>query len=309
MSDIKKKLHKFARENGVHTKGPFSVVLVVTRMAKKKGLPLDPNNLLSARGGQVAGLGKGAVQAILKDYGISRILAKEGGRTSRGSIDLMRAYVAFLNDLDRQGLADLDAIESIWIALVKEYFSRSPFKLRLDPSKSFRAIVADLIAQALERQKEMPGTMFAGAVLQHLVGAKLNVLLPTEVLLHHGFAVADGPTERQGDFRIEDVVIHVTTAPTEMLIRTCADNLGAGLRPIIVTTNQGAGGAEALAATAGIDGRIDVFEIEQFVAANVYELSRFAPSARRVTVEQLVENYNTIVENCETDQSLRIEIG
>lgn len=309
MSELHTRLEKFTKDYGIHTKGPLSVTLVVTRRAKKEGLPMNPDNLLTSRGGQVAGLGKGSVQNILKDYGINRVLAKEGGRTSRGSIDLMRAYVALLNDLDRQGIANLDEIEKWWIDKVKEFFARSPFKLRLDPSKSFRAIVADLIAQALERQKEMPGTMFAGAVLQHLVGAKLEVLLPSESLHHHGFSVADGPTNREGDFRIGDVVIHVTTAPTEMLIRTCSDNLNAGLRPIIVTTNQGAGGAEALASVAGIEGRIDVFEIEQFVAANVYELSRFAQSARRVTVEQLVEKYNAIIEDCETDQSLRIEIG
>lgn len=37
--------------------------------------------------GQVLGLGVSAVQAILSDYGINKVLAAEGGRTSRGSIN------------------------------------------------------------------------------------------------------------------------------------------------------------------------------------------------------------------------------
>jgi len=37
------------------------------------------------------------VQAILKKRGIDKILAKEGGRTSRGSGWYMRNYVDFLN--------------------------------------------------------------------------------------------------------------------------------------------------------------------------------------------------------------------
>ncbi len=309
MDELRPRLENFARSNGVNTKGPLSVVLVVTRLATKIGLPLEAEKFLTGKGGQVAGLGKGPVQSILKEHGIDRVLAKEGGRTSRGSIDLMRAYVSFLNDLHRNGIADLKKIEEWWIGQVREFFARSPFKLRLDLSKAFRTIIADLMGQALERQKEMPGTMFVGAVLQHLVGAKLELIVPSETISHHGFSVADSPTNREGDFRIDDVVIHVTTAPTEMLIRTCADNLAAGFRPIIITTGRGAGGAEALAANVGIEGRIDVFEIEQFVAANVYELSRFTQANRRVTVEQLVERYNRAVETCETDQSLRIEIG
>lgn len=37
------------------------------------------------------------MQAVLNRHGITRVLAAEGGRTSRGSISNMREYVAFLN--------------------------------------------------------------------------------------------------------------------------------------------------------------------------------------------------------------------
>lgn len=55
--------------------------------------------------------------------------------------------------------------------------------------------------------------------------------------------------------------------------------------------------------------RVDAFEIEQFIASNIYELSRFVPANRRITVEQLIANYNSIVDKCETDPSLKIELA
>ena len=102
-------LEKFAAQRSFRGKGPLSVALVITQHAKTVGLPLDPEKLVTEGGGQVLGLGKGAVQAILKRHGILRVLASEGGRTSRGSLNNMRAYVAFLNGL--KGKVDLDAVE------------------------------------------------------------------------------------------------------------------------------------------------------------------------------------------------------
>lgn len=94
------------------------------------------------------GLGKGAVQAILKRHGIDRVLASEGGRTSRGSLNNMRVYVALLNALHVQGSLDLDAVEKFWIARVHEFFAAKPFKIRLDASRNLRTVVGDVLQQA-----------------------------------------------------------------------------------------------------------------------------------------------------------------
>ncbi|MDX9762541.1 MAG: hypothetical protein ACOX2W_15630 [Desulfomonilia bacterium] len=64
------KLKEFAQKNRMRGKGPLSVALVVTRHGKKLGMPLDPEALLTEGGGQVMGLGKSAVQSILKEHGI-----------------------------------------------------------------------------------------------------------------------------------------------------------------------------------------------------------------------------------------------
>lgn len=148
--------------------------------------------------------------------------------------------------------------------------------------------------------------MHAGAVMQHLVGAKLDVIAKGQVD-HHGFSVADAPSNRSGDFLIGDVAIHVTTAPGEALIRKCQGNLTSGLRPLIVTTEDGVGGAKALSKQAAVEDRLDVIEIEQFIATNVYEWSVFDRDARPATIKTIIERYNVIVADCESDPSLRIE--
>ncbi|OYV46669.1 MAG: DUF4928 domain-containing protein, partial [Burkholderiales bacterium 21-58-4] len=147
MADLLSALHAFNKERKFGRKGPLCVALVITQHARKMGLPLDPDKLLTEAGGQVLGLGKGAVQAVLNRHDITRVLAAEGGRTSRGSISNMREYVAFLNGLAEAGAIDLDSVEAFWIERVHEFFSAKPFKIRLDASRSLRTLVRDMLAQ------------------------------------------------------------------------------------------------------------------------------------------------------------------
>jgi hypothetical protein len=301
-------LQKFAAESIFRGKGPLSVALVVTQHAKTIGLPLNPEKLVTEGGGQVLGLGKGAVQSVLKRHGIDRVLAAEGGRTSRGSLGNMREYVAFLNGLSKRGKVDLEAIEAFWIERVHEFFAGKPFKIKLDASRSLRTTVRDVIGQAEERQKNTPGMYYAGAVLQHLVGAKLDCALGKGKLEHNSFSTADAPGARAGDFFVGDVAIHVTTSPGEALIARCGENLNDGYRPILVTMQRGLTVAEGLASNVGLGDRIDVFEIEQFVALNLYELGKFGADGRKTAVTDLVNRYNEIVEEVETDPSLKIEL-
>jgi hypothetical protein len=306
MADLPAALRDFNRERKFGRKGPLCVALVMTQHARA-GLPLDPDKLVTEGGGQVLGLGKSAVQAVLGRHGITRVLASEGGRTSRGSLGNMREQAAFLNRLADAGAVDLDAVEAFWIERVHEFFSAKPFKIRLDASRSLRMLVRDVIAQAEERQRNTPGMQYAGAALQHLVGAKLDCALGPDSFEHNSFSTSDAQSGRAGDFCIGDVAIHVTTAPGEAVIGRCRDNINDGWRPILVTTARGLSVAEGLAANAGLGERIDVFEIEQFVALNLYELGKFNAEGRRVAVGDIVTRYNEIIEEVETDPSLKIE--
>ncbi|SYZ74666.1 conserved hypothetical protein [Candidatus Zixiibacteriota bacterium] len=306
--NLGKLLDEFALRNKMKNKGALCVALVVTRHAKDLGLPLGANQLLTSAGGQVMGLGKSAVQAILNDHGIYRILAEEGGRTSRGSVGNMKKYVTFLNKLNAHGTVDLEAIESWWIDQVNKYFSKEPFILHFDPSKSLRFVIQDLLLQAQKRQQQSPGSTFAGTMLQHLVGAKLDLLIPSPIK-HFGASVADDQSGRDYDFIIEDVAIHVTISPSEALLRKCQRNLNNGLKPVVITSQRGTAVVEALSDQAGYGDRLDIFEAEQFLAGNLYELGKFALTGRRTTIDQLINTYNKIIDECETDPSLKILVS
>lgn len=303
MPSLNKQLEAFAVDNHMTGKGTICLALVVTRHAKRLGLPLDATMLLTDKNGQVLGLGKGAVQAILREHGITKVLAEEGGRTSRGNIGNMQNYVDFLNRIAKS--SDLTEIESWWIGRVNKFFKAKPMVFRLDAKSSLRAVVRDLLRQAEEHQKQDAGTMFLGAVLQHLVGAKLELVLGHEVEAHGAF-VADSVTDRPGDYRIEDVVIHVTTSPGEALLRKCADNLGQGLRPLIITSYRNVAVAETMADNAGVAGRVEIFDVEQFVASNILELSKFKTAGRKVTVQELIARYNRLAK-CENNPGLLIK--
>ena len=249
---IQEQLLEYKRKNKIHTKGPLSVVLFVTRKAKQNGLPLRCADLKAESAGQVAGLSKAAVQSILADYGIVKVLAAEGGRTSRGSIKNMEDYAAFLNELNEQGACDLDVIEAWWVDRVKDFFASKPFHLKIDAGSSVSSAVWDLLDQAKKRQKDNPGTMYQGAVLQHLVGAKMQLLMgDKQEIEHHGFSVADAPTGRNGDFMVGNTIIHVTTAPGELLMDKCLDNIHSGYRPFIMTVSESMPAAKSLAGIKG----------------------------------------------------------
>lgn len=306
--DLIKALSEYVDQHNFTGKGQLCVALVVTEHARKLGLPLDASKLVTEAGGQVQGLGRGAVQKVLRKHGIDRTLAAEGGRTSRGSIGHMQEYVEFLNVLNRRIQADLDAIESFWISQVKEFFSSEPFKIRLDASTGLRHIVRDVLAQAVERQQSAPGMNYEGAVMQHLVGAKLECVLGQGKIEHNSASTADAPRGRKGDFAFGNVAIHVTTSPGDSVMDRCRENLDAGLKPILITKQDSVSHAESIARRNNLASRIDVFEIEQFIALNLYELGEFVAKGRREAVTSLVDCYNRVIEQAETDQSLRLEV-
>jgi Domain of unknown function (DUF4928) len=306
--DLTFTLQEFTKDRKFNGRGPLSVALVVTQHARNMGLPLDSEKLLTEGGGQVLGLGKSAVQAILYRYGIERVLAAEGGRTSRGSICNMREYVALLNRIHGDGPVDLQAIEAFWVAHVQEFFAAKPFRVRLDASSSLRFVVRDILEQTEERQKATLGVRYVGAVMQHMVGAKLDCALGPGKFQHNSFTTLDEQSGRKGDFFVGDVAIHVTTSPGEAAIERCSDNLNDGHRPILVTRQRDLTVAEALAENVGLGDRIDIFEIEQFIALNLYEMGKFVMEGRRTVLKDFVTHYNEIIDEVETDPSLRIEL-
>lgn len=186
---------------------------------------------------------------------------------------------------------------------------RGPVNFNFDPGKSLQANIDELLVQAHGVQNNAGGTNYVGAMLQHLVGAKLDVVLGEGKIIHHGFSVADRSTDRKGDFQIESVAVHVTTHPSEALIRKCADNLGGGLKPVIVTIGDGVLGAAFLLRNAELTHRVDVLDASQFLTANVLERSLFRVEDCKITLTKLLKRYNEIVSTCETDPTLKVAFG
>ena len=270
---------EFQAEYKTTTKGPLALLIQLTRMVRNKSFPLNPDDFLTENKGQVAGLGGGNLKKILSEHGINQILAAEGGRTSRGNMGLMIKYVEFLNEAHEIEPVDLEALENHWAEQVREYFRNQPFTLTADPSRTIGASFEDLFEQARKRQKQNPGTQYLGAMLQHLVGAKLSLILPSDKFQIHGASVADSPTDRSGDFVVNNTIIHCTTAPGEPLVQKCKANISSGCLPIIITIYDRVKTALDLAADADLNGRIEVWDIQQFLSTNISEHSMFDGAA------------------------------
>ena len=307
MISPKERLEAFQSENHITTKGPLSLVMQFTRMVRNKDFPLNPDDFQTSSKGQVAGLGGANLKKILKEYGISQQLSAEGGRTSRGSMGLMIKYVEFLNAWNAEESVDFSVVEKFWVEQVREYFSNQPFILTADTSKTIGANLDELFEQAKKRQKKNAGTQYLGTMLQHLVAAKLCMIMPDDSFEIHGVSVADSPTDRYGDFVIGNTVIHCTTMPGALLIEKCMANIRLGCHPVIITIFERVHTALNLAEDAGLAGRVEVWDIQQFLSSNVYEHSCFDESKRNSTLSCIVERYNKIVLETESDPSLRIE--
>jgi len=168
------------------------------------------------------------------------------------------------------------------------------------------------IRAALESAKQyekLSGIPALDIVLLHLVGAKLDIILGAGKVAHHSASEADEAEGRAGDFVLADVAIHVTTHPGEALMAKCKCNIDAGLRPLIVTTSRQTSAADEHAERAGIASRVDTLDIEQFLAANLYERALFSAKNCIPKTAELLARYNALIDAHETDPSLKIEIA
>jgi hypothetical protein len=304
---VREELAAFCKREKFTTSGPLSLAITLTEKFSREGLPSEPDTLLAPKGGQVSGLSGTKTQNILKKFGIERTLSKEGGRTSRGRMGNMKTYVKFLND-EGFNQEELDDALIFWVEKVRDYFNSKPFVISFDPSLGLQNVLESVLDQARKRQEENPGVQFVGAVMQHMVGAKLSMMLPDLNLEHNSFTTADDQKNRSGDFDVGDAAIHVTATVTESLISKCLSNLSANIIPIIVTSAKSLPTALGLAGNAGIAQRIEFFEITQFLSINIFEAGRFKKLDNVSSTKKIIEEYNDLIERYETDHSMKIKL-
>ncbi len=130
-----------------------------------------------------------------------------------------------------------------------------------------------------------------------------------ENISHNNSSTNDADNSRNGDFDLSGSVIHVTTSPSEALIRKCEQNLSVGRKPIVVTSRKGVQAAEIFAENQGIEKRVEIIDFVQFMSANVLEHGKFTLEGRNDYLQKLANLYNEIIDSVETDPSLRIELN
>ena len=231
---------------------------------------------------------------------------------------MAEAFAEFLNQMasldiianpGAERLASLASVESWLIQRVRDHFNAEHLRVSSDLSNTVSYLIADVLAQARRRQREIPGSTVEGAVLQHLIGAKLAVRLGEDVVSHQAYSTADAPTSRGGDFDIprNSISIHVTTSPTERLIEKCKANIEAGRRPIVIVPDQRIAATETRAENVGLKNRIEVLGAERFISGNITELSIANSRSVADQVRVIIDMYNRVISSRETDPSLQID--
>ncbi|MEU6715014.1 DUF4928 family protein [Nonomuraea sp. NPDC046802] len=264
---------------------------------------------------QIKGIGRARIRAILDRQGETRPFREEAGRTTRGSVPIAKNLAALLNDArleqsfaimnDEAKIAVRDELHRRIVDWIRrDFFEQQFISAEIDPSLPVRSSVESI----LEAARRRPGTT-AGAVAQHLVGAKLACRFPHLNIANEGYTVADQQTDRIGDFQVGDSAFHVTMSPSARLLEDrCRSNRAEGYRPVVIVPYNKVEAARQLAETAGLGGMVQVLAIEDFVGQNIEELGVFKHEDIKLQFRALLETYNERVSSVESDPALRIAI-
>ena len=258
--------------------------------------PLTPESIKSEKNSQVKGLSGKLVKDILARFDETRKFTSEGGRTSRGTLvmatdlaTMLTNALAPLNPTENDRCAIADSLQGYFANKVRlDYFDKKRIEVTIDVEKPVSAIVADVIEAARSRADNP-----AGIVAQHIVGAKLELRFPSLEIGKDKANAADLQTNRQGDYQLGTTAFHVTVAPSAKLVDRAP-------QPSVQF-------AIGLFESEGLGNRVGVQSIESFVGTNVEEMGNFDFSDIRTGVARLIRTYNNRIEECEVDQSLRIE--
>ena len=244
------------------------------------------------------------IQSILSRNGENRRFTAEGGRTTRGTVPAAEGLVARLNQIEplttlpdeERGLV-IGQLQVWLVERVQDYFGRQRIEVEVNLNKPSPLIVADILEAAGSK---------AGAVAQHLVGAKLAVRFPGLDIENFSYTTADQQLSRPGDFVVADTAFHVTVSPMPPVFEKCKENLRNGFRPLLLVPELRIQAARQMAETAEALDSIGIVAIESFVGQNIEELGGFGRLDLANRFRELLEKYNERVGDAEVDRSLLI---
>lgn len=270
----------------------------------KRDCPLSRNEVIS-QGGEVSGARSG-LGRILESYGIPRDYLKEI-TTRQGHQDGQKLFEQFewgkkLAELTEDERAEvLSELIQVLSNLAIDWLNRQNLKLDIDRREAPTTWMDIIISNAKGRS--------GGIVEQQIVGAKLARRFASITIPNHPVHAADRQTERAGDFTFSNLVYHVTAAPSRAVIQKCAQNTRVGLLPVLLVPREQENKARVLAQDEGVEKRLMIVSIEQFVAANILELALEEQKDLFDVLKEIVDIYNRRLSDVETDLSLQIEVG
>ncbi|EAM4476143.1 DUF4928 domain-containing protein [Salmonella enterica subsp. enterica] len=295
-------------KNGSMNTNVMNAGLIVSQMVAD-GLPITDARLYSDGKSQVRGLSGPTISKILERHGETRTFTREGGRTSRGTIYLAAAFREVLNntlipeDIHIDTVFVSTQLEEFFTQCVRlDYFDKQRITINLDHTRPVSVVVGEIIKATAERSDKP-----TGVVLQHLIGAKLQLRFPDIEIGSDRANAADLQTDREGDFQIGTTAFHVTTAPMEKLISRCAENKRAGYRPIILTLESKVIAARQMADNVGMSDQISVQAAETFIGNNIEEIAIYDGDKIREGLARLIRTYNARINAIEVDKSLMID--
>ena len=185
------------------------------------------------------------VQKILAEFGESRLLVKEGGRTNRG---LVKSLTPLLRNMRKAGLHNLSLKERNAVLREMQAFLAEKAKDELNAKKitfayrkgmTSREVIGGILAEAAKRKK-------AGEIAEYMVGAKLALRFPNQSIRNTSASAADEQTAEPGDFKIHDSVFHATVSPNRGHYDKCRVNLDNGPARVFACSRRKAGGDSAV---------------------------------------------------------------
>lgn len=265
--------------------------------------PVERSQVIS-QGGEVKGA-RSALTGVRGAYGIPRSYLKEA--TSRQSpqdgqhlfeqLDWGRLLVP-LPEKERDELL-LELID-VLVSLAKDWLARKSMTLDIDQHDAPTRWVQTIVETARRRS--------GGVVEQHLVGAKLQRRFLSRSIPNYPAHAGDQQTARTGDFEIARLVYHVTAAPSRAVIQKCVANVKSGRHPILLVPSDQQQTAKVLAREDGIDHRITIMAIEDFLATNIIELATDEEKDFYDVLSEIIAIYNRRLAEVETDLSLQIQL-
>jgi DNA (cytosine-5)-methyltransferase 1 len=237
----------------------------------------------------------------------------EGGRTSGGTkkaalefIWLIRDFVEKLNLLNDKEVVDASLIyltEKL-LEIHDKYEMLGGININYNASE----LISQYISKIINCKVGNPG-----AVLQHLVGAKLERRFRnTNVKIkHHSSSAADKQTGRHGDFEINTTVFHVTKILNEGHVKKANRNVSNGRDVYILIPMENELHAGLTIKNEKGDAflkKVQIISIEKFIGQNLDEMAVFDKTSSREELKKLLEVYNELIDNYEGDNSLKVII-